>query len=412
MKRFLKVIPFLLLASLAAVPVYAQTASLSGKVMGRDGMPAANVEIKIEELSTNNGRLAVRETLKAKTGKNGEYSQSGLYNGRVMVSVIENGVAVLSAGERVRDEIFLADSLDKRIPTFDLTKAAAPAAAAAGGAANTSGLTAAERDALKKKIEAEAAAAGEANKAFEAGKAAFVAKDFPESIKQFKLAADKNPSQDVIWANLGRAYDADASGKLNEAGRSTDADTRASLTKAAGVSYDAAIEAYQKAIAIKATESNYYLNLSLAQLGAGKIDDSKASIEKAAALNPANAGQAYYNLGASLINRNKGAEAVDPLKKAIELDPKYGPAYFQLGLTLTGLGKLDEAPTYLQKCLDLGAGCPDAVTAKALIDQLKAASPTVYTSPAAQAKAEADAKAKAEADAKAKSKAPATKGGK
>jgi tetratricopeptide (TPR) repeat protein len=364
MKRFLKVIPFLAMA-LAALPAYAQTASLSGKVIGRDGQPAANVQVKIDSLTLNNGRLQIRESLDAKTGRNGEYSKSGLYNGRVMVSVIENGQPVLIAGEKTGDEIFLADGLDKRIPTFDLSKAPAPApaAAAGGNASDGSKLSAAEKDALKKKLEAEAAAAGEASKAFEAGKAAFVAKDFPESIKQFKMAAEKNPSQDVIWANLGRAYDANKE-------------------------YDAAIESYNKAIAIKATESNYFLNLSLAQIGAGKIAESTASIEKAAALNPANAGQAYYNLAASLINRNKGEEAVNPLKKAIELDPKYGPAYFQLGLTLTGLGKLDEAPGYLQKCLDLGAGCPDAATAKALVDTLKAQSPTSFTNPD-KAKAEA-----------------------
>src|ERR1041384_4162979 len=108
MKRFLKVIPFLAMAILVAVPGFAQTASVSGKVLGRDGQPAANVAIKIESLSTNHGRLAVREVLDAKTGKNGEYSKSGLYNGRVRISVMENGVAVLVAGEKIGDEIFLA----------------------------------------------------------------------------------------------------------------------------------------------------------------------------------------------------------------------------------------------------------------------------------------------------------------
>jgi tetratricopeptide (TPR) repeat protein len=370
MKRFLTVIPFLAMAVLVASPGYSQSASISGKVIGRDGQPAANVIVKIDSLTLNNGRLQIRESLDAKTGRNGEYSKSGLYNGRVMVTVMENGQPVpgMTAGEKVGDEIFLADGLDKRIPTFDLTKAPAPAPAAAAAAA-TSGLSDAERKALKDKLEKEAAAAGEATKAFEAGKAAFVAKDFPESIKQFKLAAEKNPSQDVIWANLGRAYDANKE-------------------------YEEAIGAYQKAIAIKAVDSNYFLNLSLAQIGAGKIDESKASIEKAAALNPANAGQAYYNLGATLINRNKGAEAIDPLKKAIELDPKYGPAYFQLGLTLVGLNKLDEAPPVLQKCLDLGAGCPDAATAKALIDATKTQGTTSFQSPESKAKAEADAAAK------------------
>jgi hypothetical protein len=69
-------------------------------------------------------------------------------------------------------------------------------------------------------------------------------------------------------------------------------------------------------------------------------------------------------------------------------------------LTLVGLGKLDEAPPVLQKCLDLGAGCPDAATAKALIDTLKAQAPTTYASPEAKAKAEADAKNKSKTPAK------------
>jgi len=124
MKRFLKTISFLAMAIVMALPAYAQTASISGKVIGRDGQPAQGVVVKIDSLTLNNGRLQIRESLDAKTGKNGEYSKSGLYNGRVMVSVIENGQPILTAGEKVGDEIFLADGLDKRIPTFDLTKAA------------------------------------------------------------------------------------------------------------------------------------------------------------------------------------------------------------------------------------------------------------------------------------------------
>jgi hypothetical protein len=39
------------------------------------------------------------------------------------------------------------------------------------------------------------------------------------------------------------------------------------------------------------------VNLSLAQISAGKIDESREAIKKAAELNPANAGMAYFNLG-------------------------------------------------------------------------------------------------------------------
>jgi len=401
MKRLSRVLPLLLTAILAALPLYAQNSgSASGKILGRDGQPAQNIQVKIDSLLTNNGRLQVRESLTAKTGKNGEFSLSGLYAGRIVITVMENGQPVYVKGEKTGDEIFLANGIDYRMPTLDMSKLEKPAAPAAGAPAagpDTSKMSAADREALKKKLEAEAAASGEASKAFEAGKSAFTAKDYPESIKQFKVAAEKNPSQDVIWANLGRAYDANAAASLTKAGREPDADAKAELNKSAQTDYDSAIAAYNKAIEIKPIESNYYVNLSLAQLGAGKIDDSKAAIEKAAALNPASAAQAYYNLGATLINRNKYDEAVAPLKKAIELDSKYAPAYFQLGLTSVSKGD----PTgveYLQKCLDL-PNCPDTTTAKGLIDALKATAPTAFQSPD-KAKADADAKAKASQPAK------------
>src|SRR5688572_27291255 len=148
MKRFLKVTTFLAMVIVMALPAYSQSASISGKVLGRDGQPAQGITLKVDSLTLNNGRLSIRESLNAKTGRNGEFSLSGLYNGRVMVSVIENGQPILVAGEKVGDEIFLADGLDKRIPTFDLSKAPAPAPAAAAGG-NAGGLTAAEREAYK-----------------------------------------------------------------------------------------------------------------------------------------------------------------------------------------------------------------------------------------------------------------------
>jgi tetratricopeptide (TPR) repeat protein len=357
MKRLSRILPILAVAMLAAVPFYAQNSgSLIGKVLGRDGQPAANVQIKVDSLMLNNGRLAIRESLNTKTGRNGEFSITGLYVGRVMVTILENGREVMSIGDKVGDELFVANGIDLRVPTLDLAKAPPPAANAPVAAA--SGMSDAERKAFKEKVEAEAAAAGDAAKAFDAGKLAYTAKDYPEAIKNFKLAAEKQPSQDVIWANLGKVY--------NDAKE-----------------YDNAIEAYGKAIALKPLESNYVVNLSLAQIGAGKIDEATASVEKAVVLNPANAGQAYFNLAVTLINKNKPADAVIPLEKALKLDPKYGPAHYQLGMTKVQMNKLNEAPAHFQACLDLGASCPDAATAKALIDTLKNTAPTTYTAPAA-----------------------------
>ena len=107
MKRLSRILPFLL-AALVAVPFYAQQqdGTIAGRVMGRDGTtPAAGVVIWIDSLVTNNGRIQMRERLTTKTGRDGRYSMSGLYIGRVRVAVVENNQPVMIKGEAIGDEI-------------------------------------------------------------------------------------------------------------------------------------------------------------------------------------------------------------------------------------------------------------------------------------------------------------------
>ena len=362
MKRLSRILPFLL-ATLAAVPFYAQSqdGSLGGRVIGRDGTtPAQGVVIWIDSLVTNNGRIQVRERLTTKTGRDGRYSMSGLYIGRVRVAVVENNQPVMIKGEAIGDEIFLASGVSGSA-NFDLSKApAAPPPVAGNTPAPTNDKELAE---LRKKLEEEAAAQGVMNKTFEEAKTAYNAKNYEEAITKFKLAIEKIPVPppagvaDVIWANLAKTYDA---------------------TK----QWPESAAAYKKAIEFKPTESNYYLNLSLAQIANGDLEDSQKSIQKAAELNPANAGMAYYNMGATLINRNQPAEAITFFKKAIELDPKYANAYYQLGLTYIGTGKMEEAAPILQKYLELVPTGQDAETAKALIEATKTTAPTSIHNPA------------------------------
>ena len=363
MKRLSRILPFLL-ATLVAVPFYAQQqdGSLAGRVIGRDGTtPAQGVVIWIDSLVTNNGRIQVRERLTTKTGRDGRYSMSGLYIGRVRVAVVENNQPVMIKGEAIGDEIFLASGVSGTA-NFDLSKAPAAPPPAAGG--NTPAPSNEKELAeLRKKLEEEAASAGVMNKAFEEAKTAYNAKNYEEAITKFKFAIEKIPVPppagvaDVIWANLAKTYDA---------------------TK----QWSESAAAYKKAIEFKPTESNYYLNLSLAQIANGDLDESQKSIQKAAELNPANAGMAYYNMGATLINRNQPAEAITFFKKAIELDPKYANAYYQLGLTYIGTGKMEEAAPVLQKYLELVPTGQDAETAKALIEATKTTAPTSIQNPA------------------------------
>ena len=61
-----------------------------------------------------------------------------------------------------------------------------------------------------------------------------------------------------------------------------------------------------------------------------------AAFQKSAELDPQNAAQAYRNGGITLYNVGKMKEAVEPLKKATELDPKNPQAWYLLGAALVG----------------------------------------------------------------------------
>ena len=194
--------------------------------------------VYIDSLITQNGRVQVRERLQTKTGRDGRYSMTGLYIGRVRVTVVENDRPVMMKGEAIGDEIYLATGVNSTA-NFDLSKApAAPPPVEQDAPPPTSAVSDKEREALRKKYEEEAAAAGVMTKAFEEAKAAFTAKNYDEAVTKFKSAIEKIPNPaplgvaDVIWANLAKTYDALKNWPESAA-------------------------AYEKAIEFKPTESNY-----------------------------------------------------------------------------------------------------------------------------------------------------------
>jgi Flp pilus assembly protein TadD len=367
MKRLSRILPFLLAAVMLPLPLLgqAQNGTLVGRVIDRDGTtPLAGALLWVDQLVTNSGRIVVRERLTAKTGRDGRFSLTGLYIGRVRVTVVVNNQPVMVKGDAIGDELYLATGVDT-VANFDLSKApAAPPPVAGGADVAPTPANDKEREELRKKLEEQAAKAGVMYKAFEEGKVAHAAKNYDEAITKFKAAIEAIPVppppnvSDIIWANLAMTYDAKRD-------------------------YAEAENAYKKAIEFKATEPAYWVNLSLAQIGTGKMDESQASIQKAASLNPASAGMAYYNMGATLVNRNKPKEAVTFFKKAIEVDPLYSNAYYQLGITLIGENETGEAMMYLSKFVELVPTGQDSQTAKLLIDELKKTAPTTFQNPGA-----------------------------
>jgi tetratricopeptide (TPR) repeat protein len=330
--RFASGLATAVVAGLLSLPAFAQIGAggIHGKVIDRDGKPVPNAIIRMENLATH-------QTDEGKTNKNGDYSIVGLFGGKYKAYVIVNGKAVMVKGEGTGNEIFISDTTDPRV-NFDFKDAptVAPNAPAAQGA------NAKEKAAADKKNNEEM------KSAFNAGVAAMKANNFEEAVKQYQLAAEKDPGQSAIFGNLGLAL--------------------SSLKK-----YDEAVTAYRKSLELKPDDAPTQALLSLSLANAGKIDESMKAVEEVGKLDPALAGQSYYNLGAILTNRGKSKEAVEMFKKAIAIDPKNAPSYYQLGIAyFASPDTIPQAIAAFQKYLELVPTGADAENAKQFIAAAKA----------------------------------------
>jgi len=152
-----------------------------------------------------------------------------------------------------------------------------------------------------------------------------------------------------------------------------------------------AIAAYKRAIELKPSFA-YYNNLGGIYGRAGKIDEASAAYQKAAELDPAQAAQAWRNFGITMYNANKYKDAVEPLKKATELDPKNPQSWYLLGTVLVGsmgfkkVGDKDVPDVQpgtieaYQHAIDLDPNGPWGQQAKQGLDMLNQIAPGIATS--------------------------------
>lgn len=340
MKVASKFLPFLLLAMLFAIPAYAQTGAIKGKVLDKEGTPMVGITISID-------RRGITQHFEVKTDRNGNYFHAGLPTGQYKVTVMQDGKAInFLDGVRVQFGGETAADFDFKL--------------LASQPGNVS-------DEERAKVEAEKANVEAMKNAFDQGRAALTAKNYAEAAKLFQEAANRDATQHVIFANL--------------------ADALSGARK-----YDEAATAYQKAIELKPDEGAYYNNLGIVYGNAGKIEDASKALQKAAEITPTTAGQAYYNLGAVLTNRGRTKEAADAFKKAIEFNPDMAQAYYQLGISYFGSPQtIPDAIPVLQKFLEIQPTGPDAEAAKQLIEAAKQQAPTGFKSEKAIAEEKAAA---------------------
>lgn len=315
-------------------------------------------------------RTDIKQNLNTKTDKKGHYFYGGLaVAGHYNVMLEVAGKLV----DQTKDIQLTGAPADVN---FDLKAAAAKAAGATPEEVERAMTPAQKADYEKKKKEAEASVAKnkELNEIFNAGMEAETDKKYDAAIDAFEKAVQIGPTQHVFWSHLADNYSSRSDG--NEPAEAKAADLAKAGTD------------YQKAIEIEPREATYHNNFALILVKEKKVDEAKVELSKAAELDPGSAGKYYFNLGAVLANTNQNDAAGEAFQKAMAAN--YNEAYYQYGLVLlskattTADGKIIPAAGTVeafQKYLEVAPQGPNAQAAKDLLGTLGAGVQTNFDKP-------------------------------
>lgn len=303
-----------LLLMLCAGPALAQFSQLEGLVLNQDAKPFPDVTIVIKHRDTG-------QVMETKTDAKGEFVVAGARIGIWDLTVKVKGNEAWHQPVKVS-----TGGQEKVIINFKelIAKQSAEEAAA------------------RKKAEEDAAKFAGLKSHFEAGRAQLeqaintknemtklpatergpltekLMATSQSAITEFEAAKSSATENDtnlhIVMFNLGQAYDL-------------------------GGRYDEAVAAYTKAIELKGDIAGYYPPYGTALAKAGKVSEAMAACEKVGTLPGVADGaqmssMCYGNVGITLMNAAKMKDAIEPFKKATQIDPKNANYWMFLGRSL------------------------------------------------------------------------------
>lgn len=357
-----------MLLTLGAQSALAQFGQMRGTVKAEDGKPLANALIGID-------REDIKGHYEIKTDKNGKFFHAGLPLGKFSVSVMRDGKKFFTIGgiqTRLSEPAEVEIDLQQEKMRTEAAASGIDVQPQGGGNKLSAEQMAAIEKAAKEREEA-IKKRQELTSKFDGAIAALQAKNYDEAISQFQAAAEVDPTQHVVFAQLGEAW-------AGKAQQSKDAAQKKEF-------FDKSVESYQKALTLKPDDPSYHNNFGLALANNNQVKEAEAELVKAAELDPLNAGRYFFNLGAVLVNTNHMKEAADAFKKSAEspigqgwTEQNVADAYYQLGVALTGMASMDPATgkvqpvagttEALQKSIDMAPNGPNAAAAKSLLETM------------------------------------------
>jgi len=296
-------------ALLLALPVRAQMwANVGGTVLDANGKPWPDVTVTLQNM--DNGA-----SFTAKTDKSGNYRKIGLTPGPYKVSVhgpnldYQWSEVRLAGGDDKKIDINMKEALEKNAAYLEQKKKEEEQS-------KKYAMLKAHFDAGVKALEqAEQVhsgvlhAAAEQRSALEQQVTSLSQTAAQEFQQAQQAAAPTDPNLHIVLANLAKAYE--MAGK-----------------------YDEAVASIQKAIELSPNQPGYYILLGTDLVRIGKMTEAEAACNKVGALEPASTGVCWRNVGIVLINSGDMKAAVDPLRKATQVDPKNPDGWYWLGSSL------------------------------------------------------------------------------
>jgi cytochrome c-type biogenesis protein CcmH/NrfG len=136
-----------------------------------------------------------------------------------------------------------------------------------------------------------------------------------------------------------------------------------------------AIAAYEALTEADPLNSDGWLSLGDLYAATGELEKSEQAYQRVVELEPANAHQIFFNIGALAFNKpnrsdSETRKAISAFRKAIELKPDYVQAHKQLAFALLGVGDRAGARKALEEYVRLAPDAPDAQQMRNLIESM------------------------------------------
>lgn len=180
-----------------------------------------------------------------------------------------------------------------------------------------------------------------------------------------------------VYMNTGRL---DEAGEILAEARSVDPGNVRILQQMAYLAAErgdtaAAIEAHEALVAADPELTESWLTLGDLYAENGNAEKSEQAYSRVIDLDPSNAHQIFFNIGALMMNKADRSEtetqsAISAFRKAVEIKPDYAQAYQQLAFAQLAVNDRDGARGSLESYVQLAPDAPDAAQMQQIITTL------------------------------------------